>query len=315
MRKESRKWISLTTFFLCTALFTGIAAAAKPFDRLVIFGDSLTDPGNAFVITRQISHRPYELIPDAPYARGGLHFSNGETWVEQFAKRLRVGRSAGPAMQVRGVFTNYAVGGARARAGASFDLSSQALLALEDFGGALPADALYVVHIGGNDLRDALEALASDPAASAQIINAALTAIANNIVMLASSGATEFMVPNAPNLALVPAVRLQGPLAQAGAAFLSVQFNNALAATLANLEALLPIAIHRLDVFALIGEAVAMPAAAGFTEVELPCITPGTIVKAECDRPDDFLFWDGIHPTRAGHALLAERARAVVTAP
>ena len=55
------------------------AAAAGQYGRLVVFGDSLSDPGNAFVLLTRVSVPPFELIPDAPYARGGLHFSNGAT--------------------------------------------------------------------------------------------------------------------------------------------------------------------------------------------------------------------------------------------
>jgi len=77
---------------------------------------------------------------------------------------------------------------------------------------------------------------------------------------------------------------------------------------LAHAEASSAVTIHRLDLFALLNETVAAPAAAGLTEVAVPCITPGVFIDAECDRPDDYLFWDGLHPTRAGHALIAQRA-------
>jgi phospholipase/lecithinase/hemolysin len=30
------------------------------------------------------------------------------------------------------------------------------------------------------------------------------------------------------------------------------------------------------------------------------------------DKPDEFLFWDGIHPTKVAHALLAEEAATVL---
>jgi phospholipase/lecithinase/hemolysin len=295
----------------CAFAFCAAASAARPFERLVVFGDSLTDAGNAFVLTHQVSVPPYQLIPDLPYARGGHHFSNGETWVEQLAKQQGLRSSACPALPAPGRCSDYAVGGARARPGAAFDLGSQIEMFLGDFAGVAPGHALYVVHIGGNDVRDALVALALDPTGQQSVIimGDALESVANGILALTRAGAREFVVPNMPNFALVPAIRLQGPQAQAAGQALSVAYNNTLAGILTNLEAQLPIKIHRLDVYALINETVAQPAAAGFTEVQSPCITPGVIVHAECAQPDRFLFWDGIHPTRAGHGVLAQRAR------
>ena len=61
------------------------ALAGAP-HRFVVFGDSLSDPGNAFVLLRDAEIPPFDsLIPDAPYARGAFHFSNGPTWVEQLS--------------------------------------------------------------------------------------------------------------------------------------------------------------------------------------------------------------------------------------
>lgn len=291
----------------------GTAAADGP-GRLVVFGDSLSDPGNAFVLTMDVSLPPFALIPSAPYARGGLHFSNGKTWVEQLAATFDARRSARPALLKPVVFSNYAVGGTRARAEGAFDLSTQVALFQRDFGGQAPADALYVLYMGGNDLRDALAALALDPggATSFGILQAALFAIRDNLLALHAAGARAFLVPNAPNLALVPAVRVQGPAAQAAAQFLSTTFNDQLAALLDGLEPALGVRIARLDVYGILNQVVAAPAAAGLTEVEQPCITPGTTIKPFCAEPDEYLFWDGIHPTRAGHRILAEHAAAVL---
>jgi len=78
------------------------------------------------------------------------------------------------------------------------------------------------------------------------------------------------------------------------------------------LEASLPVTIHRFDLYALVNEAVTTPAAFGLTLVDTTCITPGVMVHAECTHPGGYLFWDGIHPTRAGHAILARRVREVL---
>src|SRR5713226_4635951 len=150
------------------ALLQASPAAAGAPQRFVVFGDSLSDPGNAFVLLRDVEVPPFDsLIPVAPYARGGLHFSNGATWVEQLSVFDDAIPSAGPALLHPVLFSNYAVGGTRARTPTPperfFDLSTQVGLFLRDFGGHAPADALYIVFVGGNDLRDALTALAQDP--------------------------------------------------------------------------------------------------------------------------------------------------------
>jgi outer membrane lipase/esterase len=292
-------------------------ALAGGLHRFVVFGDSLSDPGNAFVLLRDVEVPPFDsLIPDAPYARGAFHFSNGPTWVEQLSVLDHALPSAGPALFIPLLFSNYAVGGARARHEAPFDLSTQVSLFVRDFRGQGPRGALYIVFVGGNDLRDALEALALDPsgATSAVIVQAALFAIRDNLLTLHAAGAHHFLVPNAPDIGLAPAVRLLGPAAQGAASFLSVRFNAGLEAVLQGLESSLGVRIVRLDVFRALNEIVAAPAAFGLTNVTDPCIVLNTRAHAFCAAPGKFLFWDGIHPTAAGHRILAQRANAALGA-
>jgi outer membrane lipase/esterase len=285
--------------------------------RFVVFGDSLSDPGNAFVLLRDVEVPPFaSLIPDAPYARGAFHFSNGPTWVEQLSLLDHTLPSAGPALFIPLLFSNYAVGGARARHEGPFDLSTQVGLFVRDFRGQGPSGALYIVFAGGNDLRDALQALALDPtgAASAGIVQSALLAIRDNLLTLHAAGARSFLVPNAPDISLAPAVRLLGPAAQGAARFFSAQFNAGLELTLRGLESALGVEIVRVDVFRMLNEVVAAPAAFGLTDVTDPCIVLNTRAHAFCATPNKFLFWDGIHPTVAGHRILAERAHAALRA-
>jgi outer membrane lipase/esterase len=299
------------------ALATASPALAGPPHRFVVFGDSLSDPGNAFILTRDLAIPPFaSLIPDAPYARGAFHFSNGPTWVEQLSLIDHALPSAGPALLLPKLLSNYAVGGARARTVGAFDLSTQVGLFVHDFHGQAPADALYVVFIGGDDLRDALEALSTDQtgATSFGILNDALAAIKSNLLTLYAAGARSILVANGPDIGLVPAVRLQGPQAQGAGSFLSAQFNGFLELTLQGLENALGIQIVRFDVFTLMHEVVADPAAFGLTDVEDPCIRLNTIVGAFCPNPGKFLFWDGIHPTVAAHHILAVSADKVLDA-
>ena len=303
----------------CAVLLALVAttALAAPPHRFVVFGDSLSDPGNAFILIRDVEVPPFEsLIPNAPYARGALHFSNGPTWVEQLSLIDHAVPSAGPALLAAPLFSNFAVGGARARTVGAFDLPTQVGLFVQDFHGQGPADALYIVFIGGNDLFDALQALSSDPtgATSAGILQAALASVRSNLLTLYAAGARKFFVPNAPDISLVPAVRQLGPAAQFAGRTLAQQYNIGLELTLQGLEGALGVEIVRLDVFGLLNDVVAAPGDFGFTDVVDACIRLNTVVQPFCPNPKQFLFWDGIHPTTAGHHEIALRADAALDA-
>ena len=295
--------------------------------RLVVFGDSLSDPGNAFVLLGASSTPPdYSvdpfLVPDRPYARGGQHFSNGATWVEQLARPLGLAASARPAFRGSGG-SNFAIGGARARLdGTQVDLASQVAAFLDAAGQSAPADALYVVEIGGNDLRDALVAFvqalqgggtpAQAQAAAGAVIGEAVASIGGQMVTLAAAGAQQFLVWRVPDIGATPAIRGLGAEVQGVANSLTQAFNNALEAqVLGPLEAS-GLRIVRVDVYGKLNEIVATPAAFGLANVTSACITPG-VAPFQCKTPDDFLFWDGIHPTAAGHAIIAQQAASALS--
>ena len=93
------------------------ALAGGPSQDVTVFGDSLSDPGNVFALTGTVSKAPYAVIPSAPYAIGGHHFSNGKTWDRTAAGgRCKRAKFWTGLSGKRGVHRNHAVGGARARA-------------------------------------------------------------------------------------------------------------------------------------------------------------------------------------------------------
>jgi outer membrane lipase/esterase len=292
------------------------AAAQATFGRIVVFGDSLSDPGNFFALNGVENTPPYNtldplLIPGAPYAKGGHHFSNGSTWVEQFARSSGLAGDTRPAFQGSNTgATNYAVGAARAHNdGKNFNLSAQVIAFLGDSGGAAPSDALYVVEFGGNDIRDALAAL-PDFGQASTILSEALHAIGNNIGGLYGAGARKFLVWSAPDLGLTPAIRTLdsiSPGAKQAAEFLSQSYNSGLDAVLGSLSGLPGIEITRLDVNQKLSELIANPGAFDLKVVDAACVMPN-IPPYECQTPDEYLFWDGIHPTKAVHDIIAQEA-------
>lgn len=313
-KKWQNKWH--TAVLILCALFLSTSAYAQPaYTELVVFGDSLSDPGNAFVLTGEASIPPYDFIPDAPYARGGHHFTNGETWIEKLAKALH--RNTGPAFRTDKAFANYAVGGARARDVGAINLTTQVGLFLSNHNGSAQSEALYTIFIGGNDIRDAIDALATDPSGemSKQIVATAIIAVYDNMSALIASGATEFLIVNGPDLSLVPAVAREGMQAQYFARLLSNEFNAGLTVILNILSQNPSVTIKTLDIFELFNIVVATPEEFGFEVVDQSCIVPHEIAKAVCFKPDSYLFWDGIHPTRAGHQVIADTALSVITQP
>jgi outer membrane lipase/esterase len=89
-------------------------------------------------------------------------------------------------------------------------------------------------------------------------------------------------------------------------------FNGGLDGVVAQMEAVLPsIKIDRLDAWRVLRELVARPERFGLTDVTSPCITP-YVAPFICETPDEFLFWDGIHPTKAVHDIIATEAATVL---
>lgn len=311
----------------------------RPFDRIVVFGDSLSDPGNAFALNagQTISPPDYAmtgvangipevvtLIPEAPYA--SRRFSDGRTWIEVLAAKIGLASSARPA--VAGALigeddsraSNYAVGGATAAdlsalGGSQFHLAVQVNLFLGDVRNRAPSDALYVIAIGGNDIRAALAAAQAgqDPTV---VIGAALASVANNIGKLQHAGARDFLVWNAPDIGRAPALQRLNVLAPgvAGlATLLSARYNENLQGVLHGLGALPGITIVQFDTFGALAAIQANPRKFDLRDATTACIEPNvpqfgfpSSPPFRCAQPDKHFFWDGIHPTRGGHRVIAD---------
>ena len=283
-------------FFFAGATTT----ASAQFSQVFFFGDSLTDPGNLALV---IGSDPAQVItgnsyiPSQPYASG--QFTNGDVWAKTFASALGVPLSGQPALLGGG---NFAFGGARVAtdgAGLPPSLLMQEGMFLQSVGNVAPASALYVVAGGGNDARDAFAAAAasSTPAATIRAAaNAYAQSIGTIVDQLQAAGAEHIVVWDVPDLGLAPAVTEFG----AGASFLGTRVSRVMNRFLARrLDGEAGVSVF--DVFGLQNDIVASPASFGLVNVADACGAP----TEQCD-PATALFWDGIHPTAAGHALLAQ---------
>ena len=318
---------------LSTPLPAGAQNAPRAsIEQVVAFGASLTDTGNAFIWLSEPANRncgtplnvpPYDalddlLVPDGPYAKGGHHFSNGATWVEGLAGYLALAGNARPAFRNTGMkASNYAVGGARAVANypCRFNLPAQVLAYVSHFP-QTSEHTLIAIEIGGNDVRDALVAVAGsgNPNDAGLYIANALGSLSNSIIQLYGHGAKQFLIPNVPDVGKTPAVRTLGPGAAGAANFISMAYNAQLTGVVQQLAQLPGIDIRILDIYATLNTVVAEPGTYGFSNVTDACITPNQ-PPFSCAQPDTYVFWDGIHPTKALHAIVAQQAIDAIFAP
>lgn len=286
-------------------LFAGQGFAA--FSSLFVVGDSLSDSGNVAILQGGANAAPnWDLVPSQSYAPSNT-FTNGPVWVETFAANF--GLSA-VASLTPGGGTNGAVGGARSGERQSilepFYGIDQAN-AWVNFFGTLDSDSLWVVWVGGNDIRDAVRN--TDASSASQQVNDAVANVGTIINILENAGAQNFLIPNVSDIGIVPEASLAGTYVQDGTA-LTMQFNAGLATQIDNLRNTLGVNIIELDVFSAFQATVNDPGAFGFSNVTDPCLEIGG--AGVCSDPDSYAFWDGIHPTAAIHAGTAALATAAV---
>jgi phospholipase/lecithinase/hemolysin len=328
VKRQRLTLICLFTFSL--AILCASRATAEPdFDGLVVFGTSLSDPGNLFALLGGVNVPPsYDfedplLVPTSAYAIGGHHLSNGDTWIEQLAKQLRMSRSALPAFRDANPYAmNYAIAGTRAGPTAPIPVLTfeyQVSAFLDDVGGVAPSNKLYVIEIGVNDVRDALivyltcfagggtEAVCFDAAIG--VLDAALKEIQDQVGILQGAGANKFFYLNVAKLGVLPSIKTLDFISGSNGAVIALAnnlaqyFNGGLQSIFAN--------VPLLNVYDLSEKIVSAPEDYGLTNAEDACVTPN-VPPYKCQNPNGYLFWDGVHPTKAGHAIFADAAAAAL---
>jgi phospholipase/lecithinase/hemolysin len=289
-------------------------ASAGDYAALYAFGDSLSDAGNAFIATG----RTEPVSP--PYSDG--RFSNGPVWVQDLANQL--GLPALTASLAGG--TDFAVGGAQTgttpvHTANLSDLPAQ----LTAFQAAVPtpaSGALYTLWIGANDLFSILGTPGISAATAMADANAAVSNVVTFVSGLAADGAKNLLLVTVPNLGVVPAITKLGSAAETEATDLSAYFDQALVSAVGGEAAGAGMHLSILDSFGLLDDAIADPAAFGFSNVTTPCWTgndtsasSGTRCASTIAGQDQYLFWDQVHPTAAGQQIIADAAFAEVPEP
>jgi len=308
--------IALTLLLFVPRLF---AQSVPTFSQVIVFGDSLSDDGN---IRNRLEDQYFISYPGGDFNYSDGRFTNSSdtdpasdmyagTWHEQLARDF-LGLPA-PTNSLDGG-TDYAFGGATTEEGTRevtvinnpFPfLGGDFTVTIDNLGQQVddyladqivdPA-ALYIVWGGANDLFD------DD---SAESVTSTAERVAGLVEELARAGAVSILVSNVPPLGLVPNYNDDPETAvplNAAAADYRDELNAQLDAAVSTLAGEgITVTLYRLDVYGLSYRIAANPEDYGFVNITDPA-------QGEDVDPDEYIFWDDLHPTTAGHYQIASAA-------
>ncbi|MGD1717129.1 SGNH/GDSL hydrolase family protein [Dapis sp. BLCC M172] len=296
------------------------------FSQMFIFGDSLLDTENAFTLTKG-------QFPDSPLSFEG-RFSNGPIWIESLASSLDLAPTAFfTNIPISPDGANYAISGSRS---GDQNILDNFPLGLEQQLGSFIAplleteqsansDALYTIWTGANDYLHSTLSLVSEsisPPDAPPNSDTTVNNITNSIEALYNVGARDFLIPNLPSLGLTPLATFTGTsdiLNQ-----LTNEHNQKLELAIAELEQSLSEAtITLLDVNSTLDEIINNPNQFGFSNAtdswsdtvlafcsDASLGADGSVKSCDVDvpDPDEYLFWDILHPTEAAHQIIGNEA-------
>ena len=178
---QLRRLILVVLCLLCSA-------ASYAYSELVILGDSLSDTGNTALF-------------DLPYPYHENRISNGPVAVDILAAGLGLSAARSGHILGNGDGSNYAVSGANAGGNEPHGLNAQLAVFLAGQQ-MIDSEALYLIMIGGNDVRDA--AVIEDMSVALDKVYAAASAIRQATEQLVQAGAKSIVVSNVPDISKIP---------------------------------------------------------------------------------------------------------------
>jgi len=274
---------------------------AENFDRLVFFGDSLSDNGNLYEVMSKLG----SSIPPSPYFKG--RFSNGPTWAEDLGERFA--KDFGSSYKI------YAYGGSTAASLNSFNTIAPTLMSeqldayLQDESLLDHSKTLYLIWIGANDYlfepNGNIEALT----------NASVAYIAQAVNTLSIIGGRHFLILDLPDLSKTPFAKEKniGPQLYA----FTQAHNQRLATVVNELKLAHPessiVLFHVSDSFKTLvdtPEVYNQKYKITIRNTTDACWTGNVLDDQQpsdsSKNPEEYLFWDDVHPTAVIHQLLAQ---------
>jgi len=301
---------------LCLAQ-AGHGQQKPPYSEVIAFCDSLSDVGNVAGITEE------GTSPRIDGYFEETHFSDDIIWIEYLAEFWGLpaptpGRGDTTTLEPQPDGTSWAWGSAEAGAGSVQPTGvtepvPNLLTQVDQYliSNTPRRSALYVLWCGANNL---LVGEKFGP----QAARAAVDSVVEALRMLEAAGARNFLVVNMPRLGDTPDAQDGGVITEAVANLYSLLYNGFLNVELARLrfDPRFRANIYFSNAYtevALIVDTVSsgetyVPAffvpgpPVAINNVTDPAIN---VFNSNGTFPDDYLFWDSVHPTTQGHQIVA----------
>jgi outer membrane lipase/esterase len=291
---------------LVLAMGAAGAASAQDYNRLVVFGDSLSDNGNlALAPPGPGGVQP----PPAFYPTG--RFSNGPTFAELLGFNTGRFMAGAPLSGSVNLAFGGAVSGRETRLGRPPGITDQ-LDAYLGSGGTFSAGDLVSVQGGANNIFQTFQGPPALPANPVPLLQGVAVAAASDITALtgriAAAGAGTILVGNLPSLGGAPQFSPAnvGAAASGVAELTTTTYNQALVQGLTAVAGGTNANIILMDVHKMSLVLNANPGAFGLSNTTTPCFNQ--VALTVCSNPDSYLYYDTVHPTAAGHRLFASLA-------
>lgn len=312
----------MTLFFLCFIFSTILSA--QPIRELVFFGDSLTDNGNLYNKLKFIPKSP-------PYYKG--QFSNGPIWAEYLAATFK---------EKYGTLTqNYSIGGATVvsrsifKGALPFYFKYEVKNYLSSQSKTDKNAVLYLIWLGANDYMDEQKQPAD------LLVKDVINEMLLQIKVLVDNGGKNFVIIDLPDLSKSPYATTISQEKRDRLRLLTQLHHESLVQAMNTLRINYPL-VHfvYVDGFSIFNDVISNIQyynqkyhkhlvnltescwTGGYTYKEdhsiqesMPYSTSLSIANdvgmaesfgaTPCKNPDDYLFWDAVHPTVAMHEIFA----------
>ncbi|WP_367606310.1 SGNH/GDSL hydrolase family protein [Legionella sp. W05-934-2] len=287
--------------------FSLVAKASVPFNHIVVFGDSLSDNGNAF-------ERTQHYVPQTPpYFQG--RFSDGPVWIEYIAKAISTEEN---------FLQDYALGGAGVTAenddiDGVFTLANEVKDFLQNNNQVADEESLYVIWIGANNYL----ILPDDEDETVDTVKQGTSKALDKLI---NAGAKHFLVLNLPELSRTPLAKSMGEEEHDKLARYTQKHNAMLDQVMETYRKKHPdVHWYFYNVHQMFNKALETPENYDITNVTDMCFEEDLAANVRLQPvirmeklfniapPSDcehYLFFDPVHPTAKAHQIMAKEVLA-----